>query len=133
MILGLSSGTVIVVIVIALIVFLSNISTIVLRRKATSVGIKIEFGMFLGMKLRKVDPKKIVHPIIRTKKAGFDLSINMLECHHLAGGDVDRVVQILIDAKKSDLEFSIRRACVIDLEGYDFPTYIQEVRSSYTS
>ena len=37
-------------------------------------------------------PSRIVNPMIKATKAGLDISINKLEAHYLAGGNVDRVV-----------------------------------------
>jgi len=78
-------------------------------------------GIFslIGMRLRGVTPKIIVHSRIAAVKAGLPLSTNQLETHYLARGNVARVVQALISANKANIKLSFERACAIDLAGRD--------------
>ena len=52
------------------------------------------------MKLRNVKPARIILPMIKATKAGLDVTINMLETHYLAGGNVDKVIDALIAAQR---------------------------------
>ncbi len=47
-------------------------------------------GLFtlIGMRLRRVPPGTIVTARISSAKAGLDISVNDLEAHYLAGGNV---------------------------------------------
>jgi uncharacterized protein YqfA (UPF0365 family) len=71
------------------------------------------------MRFRKVNPARIVDPLITATKAGLDLGINALESHFLAGGDVDRVVRALISADKAGIALGFNKAAAIDLAGRD--------------
>jgi uncharacterized protein YqfA (UPF0365 family) len=79
-------------------------------------------GLFtlVGMRLRRVPPTTIVSAYISAVKAGLqEVSINELEAHYLAGGDVVRVVNALISADKANIAMPFRRAAAIDLAGRD--------------
>lgn len=73
----------------------------------------------VGMRLRKVNPHKVIGPMIAAWKAGLQPSITELEAHILAGGDVQRVVRALISADKAEIELNFQRAAAIDLAGRD--------------
>ncbi len=73
----------------------------------------------VGMRLRKVNPHKVIGPMITAWKAGLQPSITELEAHILAGGDVQRVVRALISADKAEIELNFQRAAAIDLAGRD--------------
>ena len=82
-------------------------------------GAFVGIGSLVGMRLRGVNPKVIVHSRIAVVKAGLPLSANNLETHYLARGNVARVVQALISADKAGIKLSFERACAIDLAGRD--------------
>ena len=53
-------------------------------------------------------------------KAGFDVVIDDLEAHYLAGGNVTRVVNAMISADKANISTPVKRAAAIDLAGQQF-------------
>ena len=57
--------------------------------------------------------------MIKATKAGLGMSINQLESHYLAGGNVDRVVNALIAAQRANIPLVFERAAAIDLAGRD--------------
>ncbi|MDD4739504.1 MAG: flotillin-like protein FloA, partial [Bacteroidales bacterium] len=71
------------------------------------------------MRWRKVPPTIIVNAMINSKKAGLDLSSDLLEAHYLAGGHVQRVVNALISADKANINLDFKSATAIDLAGRD--------------
>lgn len=77
------------------------------------------------MRLRKVNPSAIVHSRINAVKAGLRLSVDELETHYLAGGNVVRVVQALIAASKANIDLSFQQATAIDLAGRDVLDAVQ--------
>ena len=84
--------------------------------KAASVPVSI--GSLIGMRLRRVDPRQIVLPMITAYKAGLhQIDSNMLEGHYLAGGRVNQVVNALISADKARIPLTWERATAIDLAG----------------
>jgi len=86
---------------------------------ALAAGVPVGPITLVGMRLRKVNPHKVILPMIAAWKAGLKLSIMDLEAHYLAGGTVDRVVRALISADKADIELVFQRAAAIDLAGRD--------------
>ncbi len=87
--------------------------------RAFASGVRVSFLTLFGMRFRKVNPGRIVDPLITATKAGLELGINALESHFLAGGDVDRVVRALISADKAGIALSFNKAAAIDLAGRD--------------
>ncbi|HWO89216.1 MAG TPA: flotillin-like protein FloA [Gemmatimonadales bacterium] len=86
---------------------------------AFASGVRVPFTTLFGMRFRKVDPKRIVFPLIKATKAGLRLDINALESHYLSQGNVDRVVDALISADKAGIGLDFRQASAIDLAGRD--------------
>jgi uncharacterized protein YqfA (UPF0365 family) len=87
--------------------------------RAFASGVRVPFLTLFGMRFRKVNPARIVDPLITATKAGLNLGINALESHFLAGGDVDRVVRALISADKAGIALGFNKAAAIDLAGRD--------------
>jgi len=84
---------------------------------ALASGVRVGMGTLIGMRLRRVPPARIILPLVKAVKAGLDLSVNQLEAHYLAGGNVDRVVDALIAAQRADIPLTFERAAAIDLAG----------------
>ena len=109
---------VLVLAVIALIVFL-NFVPLGLWISALASGVHVSIGTLIGMKIRRIQPKRLIYPLIKANKAGLDLSVSKLETHFLAGGNVDRVINALIAAQRANIEMAFEKACAIDLAGRD--------------
>lgn len=86
---------------------------------ALAAGVPVGPMTLIGMRLRKVNPHKVIAPMIAAWKAGLELSISELEAHYLAGGNVDRVARALISADKANITLDFQRAAAIDLAGRD--------------
>ncbi|HYH01387.1 MAG TPA: flotillin-like protein FloA [Terriglobales bacterium] len=86
---------------------------------AWSSGAYVDLLTLIGMRLRRVPPATVVTARISAAKAGLHISINDLEAHYLAGGNVVRVVNALISADKANIEMPFKRAAAIDLAGRD--------------
>ncbi len=106
-----------VILVLLLLWLLISFVPIGLWISALASGVRVGIGSLIGMRLRRVIPARIIHPLIKAVKAGLDLSVNPLEAHHLAGGDVNRVVDALIAAQRANIPLSFERAAAIDLAG----------------
>jgi uncharacterized protein YqfA (UPF0365 family) len=83
------------------------------------------FGDLVAMRLRRVPPGQIVTPQIEATKAGLNLSLDNLEAHYLAGGQVSNVVSALIAAEKANIDLDFGRAAAIDLAGRDVLEAVQ--------
>ena len=92
---------------------------------AWASGVRISLITLIGMRLRRVQPLRIVNPLIKAVKAGVDMDIDRLEVHYLAGGNVDRVVNALIAAQRADIPLGYERAAAIDLAGRDVLQAVQ--------
>jgi len=112
------------VIVLALTIFLSFVP-LGLWISSLAAGVNIGIFTLVGMRLRRVVPSRIVNPLIKARKAGLGLSVNQLEAHYLAGGNVDRVVNALIAAQRAEIDLSFERAAAIDLAGRDVLEAVQ--------
>lgn len=114
----------IIVIFIGLIILLSFVP-VGLWISAAAAGVKVGLGTLIGMRLRRVPPVKIVTPQIKSVKAGIVTSIDKLEAHYLAGGNVDRVINALIAAQRANIPLEFERAAAIDLAGRDVLLAVQ--------
>lgn len=86
---------------------------------AWSSGAYVGLFTLIGMRFRRVPPSVVVTGRISAVKAGLQVSINELEAHYLAGGNVTRVVNALISADKANITLPFNRAAAIDLAGRD--------------
>lgn len=93
--------------------------------RAAASGVRVSFMTLFGMRFRKVDPTRIVDPLITATKAGLALGINELEAHYLSGGNVARVVNSLISAEKAGIPLTFKQATAIDLAGRDVLEAVQ--------
>ncbi|MBZ9632910.1 flotillin-like protein FloA [Clostridium sp. FP1] len=96
---------------------------------ALAANVKVSFSTLIGMRLRRVSPKKIVLPLIKATKGGVEVSVNQLEAHYLAGGNVEAVVNALIASHRASLDLPFERAAAIDLAGRDV---LEAVKMSVT-
>ncbi|ANU11238.1 hypothetical protein A1A1_03422 [Planococcus antarcticus DSM 14505] len=117
-------GAAIIGIIVVLAIFFTFVP-ITLWISALAAGVKISIFTLIGMRLRRVIPSRIVNPLIKASKAGLTVTINQLESHYLAGGNVDRVVNALIAAHRANIELPFERAAAIDLAGRDVLEAVQ--------
>ena len=97
--------------------------------RALASGAHVSMMRLIGMKLRKVDYKKLVDIYIVSQKAGLNTPIVELETHLMAGGDIEKVVDALIAAHSAKLNLTLEQAKAIDLAGRDV---VGAVKSSVT-
>ena len=107
------------ILIILLIIFIFSIIPVGLWVSAIASGVKVNILSLVGMRLRRVNPHRIIRPLIKGSKASLELDINQLESHLLSGGRVDNVVDALIAAQRANLELSFEKAAAIDLAGRD--------------
>ncbi len=92
---------------------------------AMASGVRVGIFQLVGMRIRKVIPARIINPMIKATKAGLKLSLNKLESHYLAGGNVDKVVNALIAAQGAGIPLDFNQAATIDLAGRDVLEAVQ--------
>ena len=87
---------------------------------AQACGLNINLIRLIAMKIRKVDPRKIVEAAAILKKAGIDnINIDDLEAHYLSGGNLLNIARALTYAKIGNLNVSFSYITAIDLSGND--------------
>ena len=116
-----TSGTPVIIaaIIIVLVVVFFTVIPVGMWISAVASGVKIGIFSLIGMKIRRVQPKKIVAPMIKATKAGMNVKTNELEAHYLTGGNVDNVINALIAAERAGMDLTFEQASAIDLAGRD--------------
>jgi uncharacterized protein YqfA (UPF0365 family) len=112
-------GVLIVVGIIAIIFLFMIGSYISLWLQALLSGARVRLIDLIMMRFRRVDPKTVVFNRISAKKAGLEISTDLLESHYLAGGRVTNVTRAMIAADKAKIDLPWDRATAIDLAGRD--------------
>lgn len=119
-------GTLLVIgIIIIAVAVIFTFVPITLWISALAAGVRIGIFTLVGMRLRRVIPSRVINPLIKAEKAGLNVTVNQLESHYLAGGNVDRVVNALIAAHRANIELTFQRAAAIDLAGRDVLEAVQ--------
>lgn len=114
--------------IVAVVIVLAVLFTFVpvaLWISALAAGVRVSIFTLIGMRLRRVIPSRVVNPLIKSHKAGLNVSTNQLESHYLAGGNVDRVVNALIAAERANIDLPFERGAAIDLAGRDVLEAVQ--------
>jgi uncharacterized protein YqfA (UPF0365 family) len=112
-------------VVVAALILLLYLVPIPLWIAAWASGAYVGLLTIIGMRLRRVPPSTVVTARISAVKAGLDISINDLEAHYLAGGNVVKVVNAMISADKANIPLPLQRAAAIDLAGRDVLAAVQ--------
>lgn len=121
--------TIVLVVVAILLVAIVVLVPINVWFRALASGAHVSMLRLIGMKLRKIDFKKIVDIYIISQKAGLQIPIVELETHLMAGGDIEKVVDALISAHSAKLDLTLEQAKAIDLAGRDV---VDAVKASVT-
>lgn len=92
--------------------------------KSLQANAGIALGDLVGMYLRRQKGKphhyrQLTHSRIAAAQACLPVTLAELERHHLAGGDVNRVVNAMIVARQSAVPLSFAEAAACDLAGRD--------------
>jgi len=105
------------VLVVAIVLFVLAFGNLWLQ--AFSSGVRLPILEFVGMYLRKVNPRVIVDSMVMTSKAGIPVGADKLQSHYLARGNVRDVVTALVAASRANIKLTFERAAAIDLAGRD--------------
>ncbi|MDD4348578.1 MAG: flotillin-like protein FloA [Opitutales bacterium] len=99
-----------------IIIFFTIISFLSVWLKALSSGAPVSLLNLVVMRwLRKLPHSLIVDARIMAVKAGIEVTMNEIETHYMAGGDVIQTVDALIRSRKAGIELDWNGACTIDL------------------
>lgn len=121
--------TIVLAVVVVLLVAMLVLVPINVWFRALASGAHVSMLRLIGMKMRKVDYKKLVNIYIVSQKAGLDIPIVELETHLMANGDIEKVVDAMIAAHSAKLDLTLEQAKAIDLAGRDV---VEAVKTSVT-
>jgi len=116
---GVFGAGFLVVAAVVVLLLLAYFIPVMLWIAAWASGAYVSIGTLIGMRFRRVPPSTVINARISAAKAGLEISVNDLEAHFLAGGNVVRVVNALISADKANINMPFKRAAAIDLAGRD--------------
>ncbi len=114
---GLTGGFGLLIVVIAALAVILYLVPIPLWIAAWASGAYVGLFTLVAMRLRRIPPNTVITARISAVKAGIEISVNELEAHFLAGGNVVRVVNAMISADKANIPLPFKRAAAIDLAG----------------
>jgi len=114
---GLTGGLGLLIVVIAALALVLYLVPIPLWIAAWASGAYVGLFTLVAMRLRRIPPNTVITARISAVKAGIAITVNELEAHFLAGGNVVRVVNAMISADKANIPLPFKRAAAIDLAG----------------
>ena len=114
---GLVGGFGLIIMIVAALALVLYLVPVPLWIAAWASGAYVGLFTLIAMRLRRVPPHTLITARISAVKAGIDISLNDLEAHFLAGGNIVRVVNAMISADKASIPLPFKRAAAIDLAG----------------
>ncbi len=79
-------------------------------------GVRVSVFTLMAMKFRNVSIQDLVNAMVKARKGELqDITLNKLEAHAMAGGDVDKVVNAMIMARNANIPLDFKKATAIDL------------------
>ena len=87
--------------------------------RTVAAGVPLSIGSLIRMRIIGVPAGLLVANLVRARKAGLSLTVDQLQSHILAGGNVDKVTLAMIAAQRAQIPLEWQRAAAIDLAGRD--------------
>jgi uncharacterized protein YqfA (UPF0365 family) len=85
--------------------------------RTIAAGVPLSMMALIRMRLIGIQPGVIVTNLVRARKAGLDLTVDQMQSHYLAGGNVENVTFAMIAAQRAQIPLEWQRAAAIDLAG----------------
>jgi uncharacterized protein YqfA (UPF0365 family) len=85
--------------------------------RTVAAGVPLSIGALIRMRIIGIPPSVIVNNLVRSRKAGLQLTVDQMQSHYLAGGNVENVVLAMIAAQRAQIPLEWQRAAAIDLAG----------------
>ena len=85
--------------------------------RTVAAGVPLSIGALIRMRIIGIPPSVIVNNLVRSRKAGLALTVEQMQSHYLAGGNVENVVLAMIAAQRAQIPLEWQRAAAIDLAG----------------
>ena len=87
--------------------------------RTIAAGVPLGIIALVRMRLIGIPPGMIVTNYVRARKAGLNLTVDQMQSHFLAGGNVESVTLAMIAAQRAQIPLDWQRAAAIDLAGRD--------------
>jgi len=71
--------------------------------RTIAAGVPLSISSLIRMRLIGIQPGVIVTNLVRARKAGLDLTIDQMQSHYLAGGNVEAVTLAMIAAQRAQI------------------------------
>ncbi len=107
----------IVMVVFALLVFLVVAFTFLPWIQAYLSGTPVSMLSIIGMRLRRIPVKPVLHFLIMARQAGANISCNEMESAYLQGVDLEKVTLAMIHAQRKGKNMLFQEIVEADLEG----------------
>lgn len=85
--------------------------------RTIAAGVPLGIITLVRMRLIGIPPSIIVTNYVRARKAGLNLTVDQMQSHFLAGGNVENVTLAMIAAQRAQIPLDWQRAAAIDLAG----------------
>lgn len=85
--------------------------------RTVAAGVPLSISSLIRMRIIGIPPSVIVNNLVRSRKAGLQLTVDQMQSHYLAGGNVENVVLAMIAAQRAQIPLEWQRASAIDLAG----------------
>ena len=85
--------------------------------RTVAAGVPLGIIALVRMRLIGIPPSVIVTNYVRARKAGLVLTVDQMQSHYLAGGNVENVTLAMIAAQRAQIPLEWQRAAAIDLAG----------------
>lgn len=92
--------------------------------RSTGTDIKQQDDYLLRFK-----PSKITEPLIRSTNSGLDLDLHINQQHYLAGGNSDKVIDIMMAAKEHNISLNYKITTAFDFSGADVRDFVNHLTS----
>ena len=106
-----------ILVVTALVALLGYYLPLTLYLEARSSGVSISLWEMGMMGVQRIPHAPIINALIMTQKAGLDITLEQLQGHYQAGGNVPLVAKALVAAHKANIGLDFKLASRIDLAG----------------
>ncbi|HTD38357.1 MAG TPA: flotillin-like protein FloA [Candidatus Limnocylindrales bacterium] len=87
--------------------------------RTVAAGVPLSILSLIRMRIIGVPAGLLVANLVRARKAGLPLTVDQLQSHILAGGNIDKVTLAMIAAQRAQIPLEWQRAAAIDLAGRD--------------
>ncbi len=85
--------------------------------RTLAAGVSVSIGSLVRMRLIGIPVGVVVTNLVRARKAGLPITVDQLQSHLLAGGNIENVTLALIAAQRAQIPLEFQRAAAIDLAG----------------